>query len=80
VAKACSHDGLSQLSKVAMGLYAMIAVVLNYEVLGKQNFTVFLSFKPFTIGMLLIFTVLMLQSQKTGTHSQSPAPTTAYVK
>ena len=80
VAKACSHDGLSQLSKVAMGLYVMIAVVLNYEVLGKQNFLVFLNFKPFTIGMLLIFIVLMLQSQKTGTFSHSPAPTTAYVK
>lgn len=80
VAKACSHDGLSHLSKVAMGLYVMIAVVLNYEVLGKQNFLVFLSFKPFTIGMLLIFAVLMLQSQKAGTFSHSPAPTTAYVK
>lgn len=80
VAKACSHDGLSQLSKVAMGLYVMIAVVLNYEVLGKQNFLAFLSFKPFSIGMLLIFIVLMLQSQKAGTFSHSPAPTTPYVK
>ena len=80
VAKACSHDGLSQLSKVAMGLYVMIAVVLNYEVLGKQNFLVFLNFKPFTIGMLLIFAVLLLQSQKTGTFSHSPFPATADVK
>jgi len=80
VAKACSHAGLSKLAKVAMGLYVMIAVVLNYEVLGKQNFLVFLNFKPFAIGMLLIFIVLMLQSQKTGTFSHSPVPTTAYVK
>jgi alpha-1,2-mannosyltransferase len=80
VAKACSQNGLNQLSKVAMGLYVMIAVVLNYEVLGKQNFAVFLSYKPFTIGMLLIFTLLMLPSQKTGSLSHSPAPTTAYVK
>jgi hypothetical protein len=58
----------------------MIAVVLNYEVLGKQNFLVFLNFKPFTIGMLLIFTVLMLRSQKTGTFSHSPVSTTAYAK
>ena len=76
VAKACSHDGLSQLSKIAMGLYVMIAVVLNYEVLGKQNFLVFLSFKPFTIGMLLIFAVLMLQSQKAGSISHSLARST----
>ena len=80
VAKACSHDGLSPLSKVAMGLYVMIAVVLNYEVLGKQNFLVFLNFKPFTIGMLLIFAVLLLQSQKTRTFSHSPFPATADVK
>ena len=80
VAKACSSDGLSHLSKVAMGLYVMIAIVLNYEVLGKQNFLVFLSFKPFTIGMLLIFAVLMLQSQKAGTLSHGPVHNTAYAK
>jgi alpha-1,2-mannosyltransferase len=80
VAKACSHDGLSQLSKVAMGLYVMIAVILNYEVLGKQNFAVFLSFKPFTIGMLLIFAVLMLRSKTTAALSHNPVPTTGYVK
>ncbi|TKS59940.1 MAG: hypothetical protein EWM72_01797 [Nitrospira sp.] len=80
VAKACSHDGLSQLSKIAMGLYVMIAVVLTYEVIGKQNFLVFLSFKPFTIGMLLIFAVLMLQSKNTGSFSHSPTPVATYVK
>ncbi|MBI3357579.1 MAG: DUF2029 domain-containing protein, partial [Nitrospirae bacterium] len=79
-AKAFSNEGLSHLSKVAMGLYVMIAVVLNYEVLGKQNFLVFLSFKPFTIGMLLIFFVLMLQSQKAETLSPSLAHTTVYAK
>jgi alpha-1,2-mannosyltransferase len=80
VAKACSHDGLSQLSKVAMGLYALIAVVLNYEILGKKNFTAFLSFKPFTMGMLLIFAVLMLQSKNSRSFSHSPAHTTVDVK
>ena len=80
VAKACSHDGLNHLSKVAMGLYVLIAVVLNYEVLGRHNFVVFLSFKPFTIGMLLIFTVVLLQSQKTRAFSQSPASSTAYAQ
>jgi hypothetical protein len=80
VAKACSKEGLSHLSKVAMGLYVMIAVVLNYEVLGKHNFLVLLSFKPFTIGMLLIFAVLILQSKNTGRFSHSSAPMTAHVK
>jgi alpha-1,2-mannosyltransferase len=70
-AKACSQDGLNLPSKVALGLYAMIAVVLNYEVLGKQNFLIFLSFKPFTIGMFLILTVLMLHLQKATHLSQS---------
>lgn len=80
VAKACSHDGLNPLSKVAMGLYAMIAVVLNYEILGKKNFVVFVSFKPFTIGMLLIFFVLILQFQKAETLSSSLGHTTPYAK
>ena len=80
VAKGYSKEGLSQLSKIAMGLYVMIAVVLNYEVLGKQNFAVFLSFKPFTISMLLIFAVLMLQSKRIPSLSHSHAPATGYAK
>jgi hypothetical protein len=70
-AKASSPEGLNHLSKVAMGLYVMIAVVLNYEVLGKQKFTVFLSFKPFTIGMLLILAVLMSETKKAENFSPS---------
>lgn len=79
-AKACSHEGLSYRSKVAMGLYVMVTVVLNYEVLGKQNFAVFLSFKPFTIGMLLILTVLLLQSQRRENSLDHPIPTAAHAK
>jgi alpha-1,2-mannosyltransferase len=60
VAKGCSQEGLGPMAKTALGLYVMIAVVLNYEVLGKQNYMVFLSFKPFTIGMLLLFVLLMV--------------------
>jgi len=62
-----------------MGLYVLIAVVLNYEVLGKQKFAVFLSFKPFTIGMLLIFAVRMFQWRNTANSSLSPA-SAAYAK
>jgi hypothetical protein len=80
VPKACSRDGLNQLSKVVMGLYVMMPIVLIYEVLGKQKFLVFLSLNPFTMGMLLIFAVLMLQSQKAGTLSHGPVQDTAYAK
>jgi hypothetical protein len=48
--------------------------------LGKQKFLVFLSLNPFTMGMLLIFAVLMLQSQKAGTLSHGPVHDTAYAK
>jgi hypothetical protein len=80
VTKSCSRDGLSPLAKVALGLYVLIAVVLNYEVLGKQRFAVFLSFKPFTIGMLMIFilAVLMFQSRNTANLSLSPTSAAAY--
>lgn len=66
VAKASSHDGVNQLSKIALGLYIMLAVVLNYELLGKQAYTIFLSFKPFTIGMILLFIILMTPPKKAG--------------
>jgi hypothetical protein len=80
VAKACSRDGLTTPAKVAMGLYAMIAIVLNYEVLGKHNFLVFLSFKPFTIGMLLVLGVLMVRSRHAADLSPSSTEAAAYVK
>ena len=80
VAQASSRDGLTAPAKIAMGLYVLIAVVLNYEVLGKQKFAVFLSFKPFTIGMLLIFAVLMLQSRNAANLSTSPTSAAAYAK
>lgn len=60
-AKACSHGGLNPLSKAALGLYVVITIVLNYELLGKHNFTVFLSFKPFTLAMVLILAIVMGQ-------------------
>jgi len=80
VAAACSQRGLPHTAKAMMALYVLIAVVLNYEVLGKQKFLVFLSFKPFSIGMLLILLVLMLPWRVVPAYSPSPAEAAAYVK
>lgn len=79
-AKACSQNGLPCLSRVALGLYAIIAIVLNYEVLGKRNFLIFLSFKPFAIGMLLVFVVLLSRSSNSSVHATEAAQADAYVK
>lgn len=73
VTKGCSHDGLNHTSKIALGLYALLAVVLNYELLGKHNYTVFLSFKPFAIGMLLVLVILLTQPKKAGDLVPVPA-------
>ncbi len=80
VAQACSRDGLNPMAKIALGLYATIAVVLNYELLGKHNYTVFLSFKPFTIGMFLLFTILLTQPKKAGGISYFSASPLANAK
>src|SRR5215217_843984 len=66
VARAWSKDGLGPWGKGALGIYIMVAMVLNYELLGKQNFNVFLSYKPFTIGMVMILAIVMTQSRNVG--------------
>src|SRR5215213_6198797 len=69
VAQACSHDGVGPASRAALGFYVMVAMVLNYELLGKHNFTIFLSFKPFTFAMIMILTILLAHSWKPGNLS-----------
>ena len=69
VAKTLSQDGLGPWSKGALGIYIMVAMVLNYELLGKNNYTIFLSYKPFTIGMIMILAIVMTQSGKVGGFS-----------
>jgi hypothetical protein len=44
---------------VALGLYIVLAMVLNYEVLGKSRFQVVLSYHPFGIAMLLMFGLIV---------------------
>jgi len=53
--------GSASLDKVALlglVLYGLIAVVLNYEVLGKRGYTILLTYKPYTIGMLLVLALV----------------------
>lgn len=55
-----SNDGVSLPVKLAMVLYVLLAVVLNYELLGRKNFSLFLTIHPFAIGMLLLLGILLL--------------------
>ncbi len=52
-------EGLSLPVKLAMALYGLLAVVLNYELLGRKNFSLLLTIHPFAIGMLLILGILL---------------------
>ncbi len=60
-----SKKGLSLPVKLAMALYVLLAVVLNYELLGRKNFSLFLTIHPFAIGMLLILGILLLDRRPT---------------
>ena len=44
---------------VVLSGYVLLTVILNYEVIGKRNFQVLLSYHPFTIAMLLILGILL---------------------
>lgn len=59
-----AQDGLSRPAWVMLGVYVIITQVLNYEFLGKQMGEVVLSYRPFTIGMLLVFGLLMMHARE----------------
>jgi hypothetical protein len=44
---------------MALGVYIVLAVVLNHEVLGKSRFGTFLSYHPFGIAMILLFGLIV---------------------
>ena len=44
---------------MALALYIVLTVVLNYEVLGKSRFGIFLSYHPFGIAMILLFGLIV---------------------
>ena len=68
-----SKNGLSFPVKFAMALYVLLAVVLNYELLGRKNFSLFLTIHPFAIGMLLLLGILLFDRShaKAGYYSAS---------
>ena len=41
-----SKAGLGTPTKIALAAYVLLAVVLNYELLGKQTFSLFLIYNP----------------------------------
>ena len=53
VVEARSNRGLGNPATIALGAYVVLAVVLNYELLGRQNFAVVLSYHPYTVAMLM---------------------------
>lgn len=54
-----SKEGLNLPVKLAMAIYVLLAVVLNYELLGRRNFSLFLTIHPFAIAMLLVLGILL---------------------
>lgn len=50
---------------VLLGIYIVLVMVLNYEVLGKPRFQTFLSYHPFGIAMILLFGLIVGVGSKT---------------
>ncbi len=44
---------------VMLGVYIVLVMVLNYEVLGKPRFQTFLSYHPFGVAMILLFGLIV---------------------
>ncbi len=62
-----SNAGLGTRTKMALAAYVLLAVVLNYELLGKQTFALLLSYHPFTLAMLLVLGILIIPRQTSET-------------
>lgn len=62
-----SNAGLGTPAKIALATYIALAVVLNYELIGKQTFALLLSYHPFTVAMLLVLAMLMVPRQTSET-------------
>lgn len=75
VVDARSKKGLGKPATMALGAYVVLAVVLNYELLGKQNFALVLSYHPFTLAMLLVLAVLMFNTKLPERFAYPPSVT-----
>jgi hypothetical protein len=58
-----SNKGLGNPATIALGVYVVLADVLNYELLGRRNFAFLLSYHPFTVAMLLVLAMLMFNAK-----------------
>ncbi len=50
---------LKTLEWVVLSVYIVLTMALNYEVLGKTRFEVFLSYHPFGVAMVLLFGLIV---------------------
>lgn len=63
LASARSSGGLSKMEWLIFGLYVSLAMVLNYELLGKLRFNVLLSYHPFGVAMIMLFWLLISRNK-----------------
>jgi alpha-1,2-mannosyltransferase len=63
VVDARRNKNLGNPATIALGAYVVLAVILNYEVLGKQNFALLMRYHPYTVAMLLVLAMLMLNAK-----------------
>ena len=65
VLTAAVRNQLKTRAWVLLGIYVVLVMVLNYEVLGKPRFQMFLSYHPFGIAMILLFGLIVGLGSKT---------------
>ncbi|HKT35567.1 MAG TPA: glycosyltransferase family 87 protein [Nitrospira sp.] len=54
-----SGSGMTKMEWLGLAGYVLLAMVLNYEILGKARFEMFLSYHPFGIAMILLFGLIV---------------------
>jgi alpha-1,2-mannosyltransferase len=59
VSDARMNERLRWGTKLAFGVYILLTLVLNYELLGKRNFERVLSYHPYAIAMLVVLGMLI---------------------
>jgi len=69
VAAARTNGGLSYAGNVMLGVYVLLTMILNYEVLGRVRYEALKSYHPQGIAMLILFG-LLLKSKGTSSDLQ----------
>jgi alpha-1,2-mannosyltransferase len=65
---------LGRLARTAMGLYFVLAVILNRGVVGEQASLLLLAYSMHTIGLLILLGVLLLRCPTATVAATSPGP------